>query len=796
MKTYDMKHASFVVLAFVFLLSPASAQDRDQIRQQAEEQLSKMTPEEIDRKLKEFGLSRWEAINRASDIGLTLEQYLSKTLLETPRMPESMRDTVRVSRLPETRWPAVAVRRERVVIPGFTGRYGIDTTIRPFGYDLFEFPGTTFEPPLSVATPPTYVLGPADELTVSVWGETRLNYQVVVNREGNVLIPDVGPVSANGQTIQNFRTRLLRRMTAVYSGLRNGAPDANTFLDVSLGKLRSIQIFVVGEVKRPGGYVTSSMSTVFHSLFLAGGPTVNGTLRHISVVRGGTQLPEVDVYDYLVLGDRSKDLRLEDGDIIFISPARKRVAMIGNVIRPAVYEIGDKEVLKDLLKMAGGARFDTDLRRVHIERIIPFDQRQQYVKDVLEIDLKFESMPEFQKDTTPLRDGDIVAVFKISNLPENRVYISGHVNKPGPFQLKPGMRIRDLVMEADSLKRGAFMERGLLFRMLPNLRRETVPFVPWLVMEGDEKHNLTLENEDSVVVFSELEFRPVNRVGITGAVRSPSYYPRHENMTLHDLVMLAGGLQESAELTGWEISRLDTTNLGIYAKIIKVNNPFGLETGVWVDSLYLKDFDYVFIPFNPRFQVQKFIDLQGYVMYPGPYPIRYEGEKLADIIKRAGGLRPGAYLEGSKIFRRGAVGDIIQKGQIPIDFRNALTDQTSRDNIVLYARDSVYISYLEDVVRVSGEVFVPSAILYRKGEDIDYYIEQAGGFTDEADEGRAYAFLPGGKKWESGDLLPGSQIFVPKRIEREDKVLPLLRDLSTILASLAAITIAIVQVTK
>ncbi len=790
-------------ILFLFLsgVASVSSQTQDQIRQ-AESELRKLTPQEIEQKLKELGISRWEAIRKAQDMGITLEQYLGRAPAQEELFAApTVRDTsTRLTRPLERRSFSLPERRKPIVIPGFTGRAGIDSTIAPFGFDLFEFPTSTFESPLNVATPPSYVLGPGDELVISVWGETRLNYNVSVNREGNVLVPDVGPVSTNGQTIQQFREKLLRRMTAVYSGLRNGAPSANTFMDVSLSKLRSIQVFIVGEVKRPGGYVMSSMSTVFNALYSAGGATVNGTLRHITIARSGAKLPEVDVYNYLVKGDRSTDIRLDDGDIVYVSSARRRVAIVGNVVRPAVYEVGEKETLKDLLAMAGGTFFDTDLRRVHVERIIPFEQRKDYKRDILDLDLNLNldsavsPLEALQKTTFPLVDGDIVSVFRISQIPENRVYITGSVRKPGPFQLQPGMRILDLIMAADSLKRGTFMERGLLLRMLPNLRRMTLPFSPKLVLEGDASANIELQNEDSVVVYDELEFRPVHTVAISGAIRKPNYYPRHENMTLHDLVVMAGGLEESAELTGWEISRLDTTSLGIYAKIIKIHTPFSYTHDQ--DSTLLKDFDYVFIPFDPKFQVQKFTDLQGYVMYPGPYPIRFEGEKLADLINRAGGLRPGAYLEGSKFFRRGAIGDKIQIGQIPIDFREALGNPNSRDNIVLYERDSIYISYFEDVVRVNGEVFVPSAILYKRGENIDYYVEQAGGATDEADEGRIYAFLPGGKKWDGGDLLPGSSIFVPRKIEKEDRTLPIIRDLATILASLAAITVALVQVTR
>jgi len=788
------------ILIFLLLIPTLSVYSQDGLRSRAEEALKRMSGEEIDAKLGEMGMTRWEAIRRAQDQGITLEQFLQATDKRPLRPDERSRDTVRVGRLQDLVQPRAdegeKKKVRKVYVPGFTNRFGVDSTIVPFGFDIFAYPASTFEPVLNMATPPTYALGPGDEIVITVWGETKLYHQLDVNREGNVIVPDVGPVSANGQTIEQFRERLLRRMSEVYSGLNNGRPGANTFLDVSLGKLRTIQVFVLGLVKQPGGYTLSSMSTVLHALYLAGGPTVEGGLRNIGIVRAGRKNMTADLYEYLVTGNRTGDVRLQDGDVVYVYAAAKRVAIIGNVVRPAIYELGEKETLKDLLEMGGGTRFNTDFRRVHIERVVPFDQRDKYPQGMLDIDVSFRSLSEFRNASTPLEDGDIVSVYRMTTLPENRVFITGSVNKPGPFAYRSGMRISDLIADADSLARGTFMDRGLLFRMLPNLRRQTMSFSVQGVMENHPGDNLELANEDSVVLFREKEFRPVRSVAISGAVAVPNYYTRHEGMTVHDLVLVAGGLMEDAASTGWEISRIDTTELGVYTRVIKLNEPFDYSSDAGAGRVELRDFDYVFVPSDPKFTVQKFVDIGGYVMYPGPYPIRYEGERLADIIQRAGGLRPGAYLEGSRFYRRGGYADSIQTGQIPIDFRKAVGDPNSRDNVVLYENDSIYISYFEDVVRVFGEVFVPSAILYKEGEDEDYYIEQAGGLKDEADESRIYVMLPGGKKWEKGDILPGSAVYVPKRVEKEDKTLPVLRDLATILASLAAITIGIIQVTK
>jgi len=770
-------------------------QTQDQIRQ-AEEALKRLSGEEVDSKLKELGLTRWEAIRRAQDQGLTLENFLQRTDVP-PVRPDERVDTVAGFQLPKREKVKVEGELKKpVYVPGFTGRIGVDSTLKPFGHDIFQYSPATFEPVLNLATPPSYALGPTDQVVINVWGETKLYHQLTVNREGNVVIPDVGPVNANGLMIEQFREKLVRRMSEVYSGLNNGRPGANTFLDVSLGKVRTIQVFILGLVNQPGGYSLSSLSTVLHALYLSGGPTVEGSLRNIGIVRGGKSQMMVDLYEYLVTGKRTGDVRLQDGDVLYVYPAQKRVALVGNIPRPAIYEVGEKETLRDLVEMGGGVRFDTDFRRVHIERVVPFELRAKYQQGMLDIDVDFQSMNELKTSTAGLEDGDVVSVFRFSTLPENRVFITGSVNKPGPFAYKPGMRISDLIADADSLERGTFLERGLLYRMLPNLRREIVPFAVSRALENDTTHNLVLQNEDSVAIFRESEFRPVQSVAISGAIGQSDYYTRHEGMTIHDLVMIAGGLTEDAALTGWEISRVDTSELGVYTKIIKIAEPFNYSSTGGVGNVLLRDFDYIFIPSDPKFTQQKFVEVSGYVMFPGPYTIRYEGEKLSDIIQRAGGLRPGAYLEGSRFFRKGAIGDKIQAGQVPLDFRNAIGDANSRDNLVLYERDSIYISYLEDVVRVYGEVFVPSAILYKPGEDEDYYIEQAGGLKDEADESRVYVLLPGGKKWESGDILPGSAVYVPKEIEKEDKTLPIIRDLATILASLAAITVALVQVTR
>ncbi|HTY60513.1 MAG TPA: SLBB domain-containing protein [Bacteroidota bacterium] len=803
----------FLVLLLLAPRGWSQDQSREQIRTEAESQLQKMTPEEIDQKLKELGITRDEAIAKAKEYGISLEDYLSRLrpaaaqtagdagfgtranpLLGDPRL-EARTPAYRFLGDLDTATLRMFRPVKRSPVPGFAHRYGVDSLIQPYGYDIFQFPSTFFTPSAAAPPPPSYELGPNDEVTITLWGETRLSYQLTVNKEGNLLVPDVGPVSANGITLAQFQDRLLKRMSSVYSSLLGGA-HARTFLDVSLGKLRTIQVFVTGEVNRPGGYALPSMSTVMTALYVAGGPTLSGSMRNLSIMRRGGDVAKADLYSYLREMKRTNDVPLMDGDVLFVPQATRRAAIVGRVVRPAVYEIRDGETLGDLVQLAGGLRFDAYTRRVHIERIVPFSERTASEQNLLQIDLNFPMPDGLITSREKLEDGDVVSVFELSLESRNLVDIVGPVYKPGRYALEPNMHVADLVRKADSLKRSTFAELGTISRLLPNLRREIISFNLRNALADDPSSNLSLQNEDSVFVYPDSIFFPQKMVTIAGAVRFPGKYPRRENIRISDLIVMAGGLTELGQVTGIEVARMDTSEVGRYSYVFKVDLPQEYWKGGESDST-LQDYDIVSIPENPKLSVPRSVIITGYVMYPGTYAIRYSGERIADVMKRAGGLRVGAYLEGTRLFRK-----FNNAGLVPIDFRRALDDESSRDNITLYDRDSISVAVMEDVVYVTGEVIVPSPVLYKQGAGLNYYIEQAGGTKQEADEDRIVVLQPGGKKWNGGglfggeDILPGSSVYVPKKIEKEDKTLPILRDVVTILASLAALTVAMIQVTK
>jgi polysaccharide biosynthesis/export protein len=823
------KHIRFRRLPFFLLLFSLSvaciAQENAEVKAKAEAELQKMTPEQIDAKIKEAGMTRAEAEAKAKEYGIDLEQYLSskrglqqKQQGPPPLQPGKLQPSQSQQFQPQLRAGQILPPGQQPLapigqplsqitsvpeslkvepIPGFAGRSNAEG-LGLFGYNIFNFPESTFEPVVNVPTPQNYTLGPGDEIILTIWGETQLDNQLVVNREGEIVIPNVGPVVAQGLTITKLKERLLSRLSTVYSGLRGGAAGANTWMDLSVGKLRSIQIFVLGEVRKPGSYVVSSMATGLLGLYVSGGPTVNGSLRDVQIKRDNKIISSIDFYEFAIRGDKSKDVRIQDGDVIFVRPAGKRVALAGSVLRPAIYELKEGDRLSTLIALAGGVSFNTYTDRIHIERIIPFAERKKYKKNILDIDLKLTSLEDLQKSGFALEDGDIVSFLKVNEYYQNRVSITGNVKKPGTFELTKGMRVRDLVKQADGYLSDTFEERANILRILPNMRKEIVPFDLGKAVEGDSVNNIELESEDEVTIYNKGYFFPEHPVSISGSIRNPGTSIRTDNMMLSDLLVLAGGLTEDALSDEVTVTRIDTTSETVYSQTYTIATSRDYWRTDRTSDFLLKDNDYVFVPSNPNYHKMKLVNVSGEVKYPGNYALLYDGERIASIIKRAGGLKKIAYIEGAHLTRRAG-----GAGMVPVNFITALEDPTSRENIQVVEGDSIEISKNPGVIYVRGEVGVPSAVMYAEGADLNYYIEQAGGYKDGADESRTVVMQPNGRKWKSswfffpdGQILAGATITVPTRVERENNTLPVLRDWATIFASLATMMIAIVQITK
>ncbi len=810
MNILSRKIESRLIVCSLFILLNVQygyAQDQDEkenIIQQAQQNIyMKMTPEQIKAKLKELGITEEEAIRKAREHNIDLEQYLQqgqKGELKTTEAPAGIlpQATPTPLAMPELK-PEGSEASPLTVPTEFARREGA-RDLKPFGYDLFQFSVTTFEPNINVPVPPTYVLGPGDEILLNIWGNTQLSYQLVVSRDGTVIIPNVGLIVVNGLTVEKLKAKLLDRLSVVYSSLRRGAPNASSFLDVSIGKIRTIQVYVMGEVRRPGVFTLTGMATAFTALYYSGGPNTDGTLRDIIINRGNQKIAAIDFYDFAIKGDRENDVRLQDGDILYIHTAGPRIALSGKVRHPAIYELKPGERLGDIIKLAGGLQVDADYRRVHVERIIPFAERYKYDKNILDIDIYFNSLNPLLNTNYEVIDGDVVRIFPIRGDLQNRLTITGNVKQPGTYELVRGMKVRDLILKADSLLEATFMERGTIKRILPNLKTEIIGFRVDNAMSGIAADNIELKRMDEVTIYKDTYFKRAFDVTISGSVVKPGNYLRSEHLRLSDLLVLAGGILENAELTRIQVFRRDTTNETKYSTAFIKDLPTDYWNITENSDFELQDYDHIEVSANPKIHTQQFIKLTGEIRYPGLYSIRFEGEKLSEIIARAGGFKETAYLDGAKFFRLGEKNSI----QVPISLLRAMADDESADNLTVYEGDSLDVPVNKNVVTVSGEVYLKSDVLYKKGASLDYYLKQAGGLNKEADPDGITVTLPSGKKWEPAwfifpnpDIAAGSTITVPKKVEEKNSnSLEILRDWVLIIANTAAITVGLVEITK
>ncbi|MCL5021325.1 MAG: SLBB domain-containing protein, partial [Bacteroidetes bacterium] len=709
----------------------------------------------------------------------------------------------------------------KYLVSAFANRPGADS-LPAFGYNVFTYSPTTFQPTLNVPTPVNYVIGPGDEIVISLWGETQLVQDLTVSKNGDVYIPNVGLISVNGLDMKQLREKLFNRLSKVYASLLpNASGGARTHLNISTGQLRSVKIYVLGEVKKPGGYTLPALSSAFTALYYSGGPDINGTLRNIEVLRDGKVVDHIDLYDYLISGDQSQDIRLNDGDIVFVPPVGKRVAIRGSVFRPAIYELKKEETLGDLLKYASGLTFNAYFQTVHIDRVIPFNQRADYENNILSIDLNFKSVAALDSSKFKLDDGDVVTIDTINNRPQNMVSISGDVRQPGVYELTPGMTVRDLISRADSVFPDAFMGEAMLIRTLPSEKKEMLSFNLGKALAGNPSDNLSLANLDSIHIFRDTTFFPTRWVQIFGNVRRPGTYHRYQNMTLSDLIIRAGGLNDSATTQDIEVARIDTVSSDIYATKITVNLPEDYWDVPSDREFMLKDYDKVLIRPDTAKTFENGVYLKGEVV------ILRRGEKLSDFIKRAGGFMSGAYPEGMYVLRYNPliqslrpvpISDttflrvysgqpLINRSQfnaqfgnrIPIIWKDVAENRSSIYNLRLMPNDTVVVPPNPHTVTVVGDVGLPSTVPYKEGAGLSYYVNQAGGYTSTSAEGREIVILPNGMKWHTSGffllpnppILSGTTIYVPSYIKTTSDVWPIIRDIITVVSSTAVLVLTI-----
>ena len=639
--------------------------------------------------------------------------------------------------------------------------------LRRFGQSLFDQSPETFAPGSFGPVPADYVIGVGDELVVEVWGDVSLRDMYRVDRSGSILVRDAGRVTVSGMQLDAARRTIERQLARVISGVVPGG-EGSTHVDVTMGRLRAIRVFVIGEAMRPGGYEVSAVSTVFQALYAAGGPSDIGSMRAIRLIRSNRVMAELDLYEWLTEGMRTQDLTLRDGDTVFIPVAVNTVSVQGEVRRPAIFELKPDEGVREIIAFAGGLSANARADLAHVERIRPPDERADSELDRLHLDLSLDGIFDDGAPRVPLEDGDVVTVLPLTDRVEAFVSIGGSVGLPGRYGYQPGMRLSDLVARSQGLWRDAYRDRAVLVRVRDDYTRQSIP-VDLASVQPQSAADIALAPMDSLHVFSREIFQEERMLSIHGEVREPGEYPYFDQMTLQDLVLAAGGLLESAEARSAQISRVTLDGEGGDGLAELFDVELGSEgSSPEAATFELSNHDHVFVRKLPGYELQRNVIVEGEVRYPGVYTLHSREERLSSVIARAGGLLDTAYPTGFRLVRR--EGNV---GNVGLDLAKALKDPGGANDIILMAGDEIVIPPQPMSVRVVGAVGFPTSVVFEKGKSIGDYVKNAGGFTRDADKGGTKIVYPNGlsggvrRFWPDPEVKPGSTIFVPSRDPEE-----------------------------
>lgn len=791
---------SVFVLLFLCICTIASAQDINNIDFQSinVDNLSEQQIQQIRQEAEARGLSNDQVVQLAVARGMPQSEAtkLRRRLQQTST--GITQETVPTSGSERRRM----LRDSTAAQPSASDTTRDDTTLtreqrlknKIFGFSLFRNRNVEFIPAVNIPTPKNYQLGSGDEIFIDIWGAAQTTYQLQVTPDGNLLIDNIGPVSVDGLTIEEASQKLHSRLGEIYSGLNPANENQkDTYMQVSLGQIRSIKVTVLGEVQTPGTYTLPSLATVFNALYQAGGPTTTGSFRNINIIRGDSVAATFDLYDILIYGDQSSNIILKEQDIIQIQPYANRVEVEGEIKRPGIYETRDGETLSDLINYVGGFTDKAYTGRIKVIGNTPTEKK---INDV--------SKPHF--DDYEMENGDLVTVGKILDRFSNLIEIEGAVFRPGEYELNDTTTVYSLIQRANGLKGDAFMNRGLIYRTREDFTIEAIPFSVRELMRNPEENNIELIKDDVVQISSIFDLRENYTISINGPVQDPDTYSFVYGMTLEDLIFKAGGFNQSADPYRIEVARrirnVDTTSTGskianIYTFRVNENLRLNPEDANFV----LQPFDQVYIRKLPNYEPQQEISVVGQVKYPGKYSLSTKNDRISDLIERAGGLSSEAYTEGATLFRKRQFTEqqsqqnlaniegltqqeqqqqLQQRGgerasaQIGIDLQRVLQNPGSRFDLYLEEGDSLFVPKQLQTVSVKGGVFYPTTIRHQDNSSFKDYITAAGGFTDLAKKNRAYVIYPNGdvdrvKRFlffkNYPDVEPGATIVIPEKQE-------------------------------
>lgn len=677
-----------------------------------------------------------------------------------------------------------------------------------FGRNIFTNKNLSFEPDMNVATPQDYRLGPGDEIIIDIWGASENSIRQEISPDGCITIPGLGMISLNGLNIADAREYLKSELSKIYA-------DEGNQIQVTLGNTRSIKVNVMGEVMVPGTYTLSAFASVFHALYSAGGITDLGSLRDIRVSRNGNTVANVDVYEYILQGKTEGNISLQEGDVIIVPTYEAIVKVEGKVKRPMKYEMKSDENISTLLKYAGFFAANAYKNSV---RVVRQEGRQFSVATVDRNDFaSFKVM-----------DGDVVTADSIINRFSNKLEVVGAVYRPGIYEFCDNINtVKELLTQADGLLGDAFTNRAVLYRQRENLTSEVLSVDVKGIMNGTAP-DVELKNNDLLYIPSIHDIKYSGDVYISGEIKNPGIYPYSDNMTLEDFVITAGGLKDEASLVRVDVSRRIKDNKGTEAtETVGQNFTFGLKDGFIVDGepgFVLEPYDQVFVRKSPGYNVQKNVKVNGEVLYEGEYSLNFKNERLSSLIERAGGITAFGYAKGAKLTRvanddeKKRMEDVLklmrrELGEgltdslkleldsvftVGIDLEKALAKPGSSADIVLREGDVISVPEMTSTVKINGAVMMPNTVTYMDGENVRYYLNQAGGYSQSAKKSKKFIIYMNGQvervKARSKKVEPGCEIVVPNKVKKNR--FGDIMGYTTSLASLAMMVASIANLVK
>jgi protein involved in polysaccharide export with SLBB domain len=677
---------------------------------------------------------------------------------------------------------------------------------RVFGRDIFNQKALSFEPNMNIATPTSYIVGPGDKVFVDVYGGSQKSEQMEVGPDGSIVVTGYGPIHIAGLSVAAANAKIKQTLGKRYSSSK---------IRMTLGQTRTIMVNVMGEVMAPGTYTLSAFASVFHALYMAGGVNSLGTLRDIKVFRGGRQIASVDIYDYILNGKLSGNIRLAENDVIMVGPYQNIVDVTGNVKRPMAYEMKKNESIATLIKYAGGFTGDAYKKAVRVNRTAG----EKY---------SVYNVNEFDMSSFRVQDGDSVTVG--ANLPryENMVEIAGAVFRPGQYSLGGNVTtVKSLIEQADGLTEDAFAGRGVLHRMKEDRTRRVISLDIQGILNGTVA-DVPLENEDVLTIAAKQEKMNERTVTIFGEVMFPATYEYADDESIEDLIIQAGGLTDAASTVKVDVSRrmIDPKATEDSREVAQTFS-FTLKDGFVVDGskdFVLQPYDEVYVRKSPGYMPQRNVTVEGEVLFAGTYPLAHKNQRLSEVIKAAGGVTKEAYIRGARIerpmnddekFRLNRILQLakVQSGAgfdsnkvdqdsvyyVAIELDKALANPGSDDDVVLREGDRIIVPEFSGTVKIDGNVMYPNTASYSAGKSYKWYVRnQAGGFGMGAKKSRAFILYQNGavKKASGAKIEPGCEIFVPSKTRSANDKISMIANLGTSLATMVTMLATVTNLIK